>query len=154
MDLVGEKVEEDTKNLVELLTREEETIHEQNKVMVFAIVGVGGIEKTTLAKSIFNNEIICERFNKKIWLSVNQDFNDLDLLERAITGAGGDHQAARNTKDALVRTLTQALEECKQTLLVMDDVWDHQAWERVLKGPSTNSLALGSRVLVTTRHDI
>jgi hypothetical protein len=35
----------------------------------------------------------------------------------------------------------------------MDDVWNHQAWERVLKYPFTNALAPGSRVLVTTRHD-
>jgi hypothetical protein len=35
----------------------------------------------------------------------------------------------------------------------MDDVWDDQAWERVLKGPFTNALAPGSRVLVTTRSD-
>jgi flagellar biosynthesis GTPase FlhF len=73
LDLVGDKVVEDTRNLVELLTREEKTIHEHNKVMVFAIVGVGGIGKTTLAKSIFNNEIIQQKFNEKIWLSVNQD---------------------------------------------------------------------------------
>jgi hypothetical protein len=153
LDLVGEKIEEDTRNLVELLTREEKTIHEHNKVMVFAIVGVGGVGKTTLAKTIFNNEIIEQQFNKKIWLSVNQDFNDHNLLERAITGAGGDHQTAGNIKDALVETLKQALEKCKTTLLVMDDVWDDQAWERVLKGPFTNALAPGSRVLVTTRND-
>jgi hypothetical protein len=152
LDLVGHKVLEDTRNLVGLLTREEEVIHEHNKVMIFAIVGVGGIGKTTLAKSIFNNEIIQQKFNKKIWLSVNQDFNDLDLLERAITGAGGNHHAARNTKDALVGILKEALKDC-MTILVMDDVWDHQAWERVLKGPFTNALAPGSRVLVTTRHD-
>jgi hypothetical protein len=153
LDLVGDKVEEDTRYLVELLTRDEKTIHEHKKGMVFAIVGVGGIGKTTLAKSIFNNEIIQQKFNKKIWLSVNQDFNDLDLLERAITEAGGDHQAARNTKAALVRTLNEALKECK-TLLVMDDVWDHQAWECVLKDPFTNVLAPGSRVLITTRHNM
>jgi hypothetical protein len=67
--------------------------------------------------------------------------NDLDLLERA-----------RNTKDALVGTLKEALKDC-MTILVMDDVWDHQAWERVLKGAFTNALAAGSRVLITTRHD-
>uniref|UniRef100_A0A0A9F871 Rx N-terminal domain-containing protein n=1 Tax=Arundo donax TaxID=35708 RepID=A0A0A9F871_ARUDO len=100
-NLVGEKIEEDTRNLVEMLTKNEETHRERNKIMVFAIVGVGGIGKTTLAQKIFNNDIIQQEFTKKIWLSVNQDFNDVDLLRRAIAGAGGDHQAAGNTKTSL-----------------------------------------------------
>jgi hypothetical protein len=151
--LVGQKIEEGTRNLVELLTRKQETIHYHNKIMVFAIVGVGGIGKTTLAQNIFNNEIIQNEFQKKIWLSVNQNFNELDLLERTITEAGGDHNAARNTKAALVRILREALEGYK-TLLVMDDVWDRNAWELVLKTPLTNVLARDSRILITTRHDM
>ncbi|CAD6343901.1 unnamed protein product [Miscanthus lutarioriparius] len=113
---------------------------------------VGGIGKTTLAKKIFNHDIIKLEFEKRLWLSVNQEFSDSGLLERAITEARGDHQAARNTKAALERTLKEALEGCK-TLLVMDDVWDHHAWEKVLKPPLIKSLARGSRVLVTTRQD-
>ncbi|CAL4985687.1 unnamed protein product [Urochloa decumbens] len=41
--LVGEKIEEDTRNLVEMLTAEDPTKNENNKIIVFAIVGVGGI---------------------------------------------------------------------------------------------------------------
>jgi hypothetical protein len=36
--VVGEKIEEDTRNLVEMLTTKDE-----NKITIFAIVGVGGI---------------------------------------------------------------------------------------------------------------
>ncbi|XP_021316662.1 disease resistance protein RGA2 [Sorghum bicolor] len=151
VSVVGEKIDEDTIHLVDLLTKEK-NVHEHKKVMVYAIVGVGGIGKTTLAKKIFNHDIIKLEFEKRMWLSVNQDFSDIGLLERAITEAQGDHQAARNTKGALERILKEALEGCK-TLLVMDDVWDHHAWEKVLKPPLINSLARGSCVLVTTRHD-
>ncbi|OEL22998.1 hypothetical protein BAE44_0015983 [Dichanthelium oligosanthes] len=65
--LVSEKIEKDTINLVEMLTKDEQTRREHKKVMFFAIVGVGGIGKTTLAKKIF------KEFTKKIWLSVNKD---------------------------------------------------------------------------------
>ncbi|EES08064.2 hypothetical protein BDA96_05G056500 [Sorghum bicolor] len=151
--VVGEKIEEDTRSLVDLLIKKEKNVHEHKNVMVYAIVGVGGIGKTTLAKKIFNHDIIKQEYEKRIWLSVNKEFNDIDLLERAITEAQGDLQAARNTKAALERTLKEALKGCK-TLLVMDDVWDPHVWEKVLEPPLINSLARGSRVLVTTRHDM
>jgi hypothetical protein len=152
LGVVGDRIEEDTRSLVHLLIKEK-NVHEHKNVIVYAIVGVGGIGKTTLAKKIFNHDIIKQEYEKRIWLSVNKEFNDIDLLERAITEAQGDLQAARNTKAALERTLKEALKGCK-TLLVMDDVWDPHVWEKVLEPPLINSLARGSRVLVTTRHDM
>ena len=106
---------------MDLLTKKDKNVHEHKNVMVYAIVGVGGIGKTTLAKKIFNHDFIKQEFQKRIWLSVNQEFSDADLLERAITDAQGNHQAPRNTKDTLERTLKEAVERCK-TLLVMGDV--------------------------------
>jgi hypothetical protein len=126
--LVGEKIEEDTRNLVEMLTSDEVTNHQDNKMMIFAVVGVGGIGKTTLAQKIFNHNIIQQVFKKTIWLSVNQDFNEIGLLRNVITEAGGNRELAGNTRSALERTLKETLIGCK-TLLVMDDVWSHHAWE-------------------------
>ncbi|TVU04218.1 hypothetical protein EJB05_50244, partial [Eragrostis curvula] len=149
--LVGEKIEEDTRSLVEMLTKEEQTTIAHNKITVFAIVGVGGIGKTTLAQKIFNDDTIQHEFTKNVWLSVNKDFNATELLRRCITAAEGDYQATGNTKGALERTLQKALMGHK-TLLVMDDVWDHSAWVDVLETPLAHALAPGSRVLVTTRY--
>ncbi|CAD6343900.1 unnamed protein product [Miscanthus lutarioriparius] len=114
---------------------------------------VGGIGKTTLAQKIFNNDIIQQDFTKKIWLSVNQDFDEIELLRRAISEAGGYHHVAGNAKTLQERALIEALKG-HRTLLIMDDVWDYRAWEGVLRTPFLNAaLAHGSRVLITTRHD-
>jgi hypothetical protein len=151
--LVGENIEEDTRNLVEMLTTAALPKCENNKILVFAMVGVGGIGKTTLAKKIFNHDIIQQEFAKKIWLSVNQDFSEIELLRRAVIEAGGEHQSNGNTRGALERALKEVLNRQK-ILLVMDDVWNHRAWEDVLQTPLiTAALAPGSCVLVTTRHD-
>ncbi|CAM0885738.1 unnamed protein product [Alopecurus aequalis] len=152
--MVGENILEDTRALVETMLTETygETGHADNIPTIFAIVGVGGIGKTTLPQKVFNDEAIQREFDKKIWLSVNQDFNESEPLRRAITEAGGDHREAGNAKTTLQRTLKDALNRHK-TLLVMDDVWNPGAWESVLKAPFVNVAAPGSRVLVTTRDE-
>jgi hypothetical protein len=146
--VVGEKIEEDTRALVAQILQTRNEVN--NNIMVVAIVGVGGIGKTTLAQKVFNDDAIQGNFSKKIWLSVNQNFSDVELLRRAIIGVGGDHQMAGDAKVGLNRTLKDALVGHK-TLLVMDDVWDHAAWEDVLKIPLVNAAASDSRVLITTR---
>uniref|UniRef100_A0A8R7JW06 Disease resistance RPP13-like protein 1 n=2 Tax=Triticum urartu TaxID=4572 RepID=A0A8R7JW06_TRIUA len=147
--VVGDKIEEDTKALVALIMRKGKEVNDD--IMVFAIVGVGGVGKTTLAQKVFNDEAIQGGFIKKIWLSVNQNFSEVELLKRTIIGADGNAQLAGNAKDALHRALMQALKDHK-TFLVMDDVWDKGAWEGVLKIPFANAAASGSRVLITTRE--
>ncbi|CAL4982313.1 unnamed protein product [Urochloa decumbens] len=152
--LVGEKIEEHTRNIVEELTNGEQAhSSEYNEIMISAIVGVGGIGKTTLAKKIFNNDIIQQQFTKKIWLSVNKSYNGTEILKRAIAEAGEEYLKAGNSKATLEQTLIEALNGHK-TLLVMDDVWDYRAWQDVLKTPLVKAtLDHGSRVLITTRHN-
>nr|UBY07326.1 NBS-LRR disease resistance protein [Dasypyrum villosum] len=146
--LVGEQIEEDTRRLVgDILQPREEA---DNNIVVIAIIGVGGIGKTTLAQKVFNDEAIQCEFSKKIWLSVNQNFSEIEMLKRAIIEAGGDAHPTGNAKATLHRALKDVLIGHK-TLFVMDDVWDHGAWDRVLKMPFVNSAASGSRVLLTTR---
>uniref|UniRef100_A0A453Q7K1 NB-ARC domain-containing protein n=1 Tax=Aegilops tauschii subsp. strangulata TaxID=200361 RepID=A0A453Q7K1_AEGTS len=149
--VVGEKIEEDTRALVEIMVRrtEAETSNaDNNRVMVFAIVGVGGIGKTTLAREVFNDEAINANFDKRIWLSVNQDFDKVELLRTAITLAGGKHRSEKAL--AVLRPILSDALTGKKIFLVMDDVWSHEAWGDVLETP-LNAVARGSRVLVTTR---
>jgi nucleoside-triphosphatase THEP1 len=148
--VVGEKIEEDTRALVARIMQPRNEV--DGNLMVLAIVGVGGIGKTTLAQQLFNDETIKSEFTKKIWLSVNKDFREAELLKRAITEAEGDHQPAGNAKATLQRTLKTVLTDQK-TLLVLDDMWSQEAWESALRIPLENAAARGSLVLVTTRDE-
>ncbi|KAJ4807494.1 NBS-LRR-like resistance protein [Rhynchospora pubera] len=149
-DIVGDKIEEDTTMLVDLLTTEEEGLTES--VSAIAIVGMAGIGKTTLAKKIFNDPEIQREFSLKLWVCVSKDLKGLELLKCAIREAGGDHGAAED-KAELVPLLAKLIQG-KKFFLVLDDVWpeSEKVWNELLRDAMIGG-ACGSRLLVTTRND-
>lgn len=147
--LVGEKIKEDTVELVNMLTNEGQANHADNYIVI-AISGTGGIGKTTLAQNIYNHQTIKEKFRKMIWLSVTQACTETELLRVAITGAGGDYFQAHD-KSLLEPALVNLIRD-KKIFVVLDDMWTAAEWNNVLRA-SFSYVARGSRVLVTTRDD-
>ncbi|XP_066338654.1 putative disease resistance protein RGA3 [Miscanthus floridulus] len=145
--IVGEQIERDTRELIQVLTAEDN----HNLIKVVSIIGAGGMGKTTLAQKIFNDATIQEHFKSKIWLSITQQFDVVELLRAAIENAGGNH-GGKQDKNTLTETLINTI-STGRFLLVMDDVWSHEAWNHVLSVPVRNASKKlpGSRVLVTTR---
>jgi len=130
--IVGEKIEKDTRELAQLLITSG-----SHNIKVVSIVGTGGMGKTTLAQKIFNDTSVQEHFKVKVWLSINQRFDDVELLRTAIEHAGGSHGGTQD-KMLLTRTLTGRL-STGRFLLVLDDVWSVQAWSQVLSVPIRNA---------------
>nr|XP_029116272.1 putative disease resistance protein RGA3 [Elaeis guineensis] len=145
-DIVGSNIEKDTDKLVELLLTE----GTREKILVYAIVGIGGIGKTTLARRIFNDARIAANFPMKLWVCVSKDFDENSLLKDIITQGGGNPGGASSR--ALLETEVQNTVTSKKFLLVLDDMWDPKVWNDLLRNP-LQSGASGSRVLVTTRKE-
>ncbi|XBH53531.1 hypothetical protein VPH35_076008 [Triticum aestivum] len=140
--MVGEKIEDDTRALVQLLAKEEGD--NSDNFMVFAIVGVGEIGKTTLSKKVFNDEAMKANFSKMIWLSITKEFSEVELLRTAISAADGNLPGpggGSQDKALLVPALVSAIKDKKFFL-----------WNRLLMTPFSHG-APGSRVLATTRHE-
>jgi NB-ARC domain/Rx N-terminal domain len=149
-DIVGEKIEEDTKMLVNWLT--EDLKGEREKNVVVAIVGMGGIGKTTLAKRIINDPRIQKEFKLKVWACVSKEVKEVEILKGIIQVAGGDHGAMQERWELV--PLLQRLVQGKKFLLVLDDVWEESraVWDDLLRDPMMSG-ADGSRLLITTRDE-
>lgn len=154
-DIVGERIEEDTNKIVDLLIKKVDDLVGSNVnndvVVAVAITGIGGVGKTTLAKKIFHDNRVEKNFKERIWLSVKQDFNEITVLQSLLASFGGKHEDCAGNMDLLQRSLKDTIQQKKKFLLVMDDVWSENVWYELLRAPLSHGAA-GSQILVTTRN--
>ncbi|GLT68714.1 hypothetical protein SLA2020_409200 [Shorea laevis] len=116
-----------------------------------SIAGLGGIGKTTLAKSICQMAKAKKLYDQVAWVSVSEKFDEQmilrDMLEYLDSSANG-----MNNMDALIQKLESEFEN-KNFLLILDDVWneDRAIWDSFESRLSTISKATGNSILVITR---
>uniref|UniRef100_A0A0D9XZS3 Uncharacterized protein n=1 Tax=Leersia perrieri TaxID=77586 RepID=A0A0D9XZS3_9ORYZ len=122
-----------------------------DKLSVCAIVGDGGMGKTTLAQFVCQDKMVQGYFGDRIiWVHVSKLFDPKVLFER-ILESFYQHKPSADALDTLQNLSKQLL--TKRFLLVLDDAWedkDNQRWEQFL-GPIRNSAPVGGRILLTTR---
>ncbi|KAG6679365.1 hypothetical protein I3842_14G127100 [Carya illinoinensis] len=123
-----------------------------NKLSVIAIIGMGGLGKTTLAQLLYNDESVKEHFDLKAWACVSDDFDVFKVTKAILEGVGSSANGDGMTLNWLQSKLKESLTG-KKFLLVLDDVWNdnYMKWE-ALSNPFRFG-AQGSRVLVTTREE-
>ncbi|KAJ3684986.1 hypothetical protein LUZ61_014150 [Rhynchospora tenuis] len=122
---------------------------ERDNISVLAIVGIGGMGKTTLAQLVFNDKRVKEHFQLSLWVCVSTDFNVINLIKSIIHVASGN--ASSSNKEVLQQELRNKLDK-KRYLLVLDDVWNKEKKEwNELRTLLCSAAGAGSVIIVTTR---
>ncbi|XP_034705557.1 putative disease resistance protein RGA3 [Vitis riparia] len=138
--------DEDKKKIIKLLLQS----NNEENLSIVAIVGIGGLGKTTLAQLVYNDQEVLKHFDLRLWVCVSEDF-DGNILVRNIIKSATDENVDTLGLEQLKNKLHGKLNS-KKYLLVLDDVWneDFEKWDqlRILLKVG----ARGSKVLVTTRN--
>ncbi|KAL9240056.1 hypothetical protein vseg_014317 [Gypsophila vaccaria] len=145
---VGRK--DDERKLIDTLCV---SFNEVSHLPMAAIVGIGGLGKTTLARRLYNHHEIDTQFGaSKVWICVSENFNITRLLNEmveAVTSNKGD----LSNKDGILRKLEEKLKG-KKFFLVLDDVWneDQELWDSLRESLQRIGGLPGSVILITTRN--
>ncbi|KAH0658982.1 hypothetical protein KY285_027532 [Solanum tuberosum] len=114
---------------------------------VISIYGMPGLGKTTLARKVYNNPSIVNYFDVKAWCAVSQTYNRRTLLVEIFKQGTNDEIKIKEDDD--VADMLRRVLIGKRYLIVLDDIWDVEAWEDL--GICFPQGEYGSRVMVTTR---
>ncbi|XP_070662975.1 putative disease resistance protein RGA3 isoform X2 [Malus domestica] len=128
-----------------------ESKNQENNLSVMAVVGLGGLGKTTLAKSIFNDDAIGGHFQEKMWVCVSNPFYVNSILNRMLESL---KLAGCTSREASLNNLKERLKG-KRYMLILDDVWNEaeDLWSSFTDCLSMLNSAPGSITIVTTRSE-
>ncbi|XBI96775.1 hypothetical protein VPH35_033004 [Triticum aestivum] len=127
----------------------------QDHLKVLAIVGMGGLGKTTLARRAWQS--VVSSFDCKAWICVsnsNSDFMFFREVLEALASPSDQFDLDGKKEEELMAQLQLHLKG-KRFLLVFDDVWGiswgRALWNRIKSAFPHENCSAGSAILITTR---
>ncbi|RLN41232.1 putative disease resistance protein RGA3 [Panicum miliaceum] len=146
-ELVG--IESPRDQIIEMLMNGRHT--DKQQLQVVSIYGIGGLGKTTIAKSVGRQ--ISNRFDCCAYVSVSQrpedigDIVSMGIMKSIIEQVRCPYPNLQDNLQVMINILKQFLED-KRYLIVIDDIWEASVWETIKAAFIGNNH--GSGIIATT----
>ncbi|KAL3749254.1 hypothetical protein ACJRO7_010367 [Eucalyptus globulus] len=121
----------------------------KGNVSILPIVGIGGLGKTTLAQHVYNDKMVSEHFELKMWVCVSNDF-DMKKIVKNILACVTKEELNHDSMEQLQNELRKRIDG-RRYLLVLDDYWDVELETWLKLKTLLVEGARGSKILITTR---
>ncbi|GLU17971.1 hypothetical protein SLE2022_343000 [Rubroshorea leprosula] len=127
-----------------------DNLRNKHPISGVSIVGMGGLGKTTVARSIY--DMAKERYDLVVWVCVSEDFNEQtivrEMYEHLKVGV------VPSSINVLVEDLAKKLEK-KTFLLILDDVWNKDKSKWIAFNSRLSGILRTTRnsIMVTTRDE-
>ncbi|CAL4982474.1 unnamed protein product [Urochloa decumbens] len=141
-DLVG--IDGSMQELITRFTKGDDKCVQHQRIV--SVVGFGGLGKTTLAKAVYDK--LKGQFDCTAFVSVGRNPYLKKVLKDILIDLHMHFNLEILDERHLIEKLREFLEN-KRYIIVIDDVWEIESWERIKLALIENS---GSRIIVTTRN--
>ncbi|GLU07683.1 hypothetical protein SLE2022_246310 [Rubroshorea leprosula] len=127
------------------------------QLKTISVVGMGGMGKTAIAQLVYQDEVVKQHFDHRIWVCVSGAFDECEVAKTIIKEVEhvkrfeGANSLNSFPLSALLDRVCRTIHG-KKFFLVLDDVWADNVrhWEGLIQ--TFKHGAPGSRILLTTRN--